>query len=105
MPVRPRAGLVAFAGCVVNGQFRVDGIAVYTRIDGSGFRLVYPDKTLPNGRSVQVWFPISRAAGRAIEEAVSAKMHDIGRHVELTDEVTRVNDQQGGDHNEAYSAG
>lgn len=42
IPVKPKNGLIGFASCVVNNQLYLGSIAIYTRPDGSGYRLVYP---------------------------------------------------------------
>ena len=45
LPVKPQNGLVAFASCVIDGQFYFGNIAIYTSFsDPSGFRLIYPTK-------------------------------------------------------------
>jgi len=53
IPVKPQNGLVAFASVVINNQFYVGDIAIYTSPSTEiGFRLVYPTKRLANGKTV-----------------------------------------------------
>lgn len=75
VPLKPRGGLIAFASCVINRQFYLGNIAVYTRPDGSGIRLVFPAKTLPNGLTISCVHPITRQAGQTITSAVAEKLH------------------------------
>jgi len=77
VPVKPAGGLVAFASCVLNGQLYVGDIAVHTRPDGSGFRLVYPAKILPNGKTINVVHPITSEAGEAIRKAIVAEFQRL----------------------------
>lgn len=77
VPVKPHGGLVAFASCVINRQFYLGNIAVHTRPDGSGIRLVFPAKTLPNGLTISCVHPICREAGQVITNAVAKKMEEL----------------------------
>ncbi len=53
IPLKPKEGLVAFASCVVNKALYIGNIAIYTSPSTQeGFRLVYPVKTLPNGKEI-----------------------------------------------------
>lgn len=81
VPVKPRDGLVAFASCVVNGQFYVGDIAIYTRLNG-GYRLVYPARTLPTGKRINCFHPINRDVGEAVEQAVVSKFEDVTKATE-----------------------
>ena len=73
IPVKPKDGLVAFASCVINNQFYVGDIAIYTRPDGSDYRLVYPCKVLPNGKKINCFHPINQEAGASIKKPVINK--------------------------------
>ena len=84
LPVRPQNGLVAFASCIVNRQIYLGNIGVHRRRGDAGFRLVFPTKLLPNGRSIPVFYPISRHAGDTLLFAISDKLGGI-HAVELPD--------------------
>lgn len=63
-PVKPRDGLIACASCVINGAFYAGNIAIHTSaVAPDGIRLVYPDKTLPNGKLINCFHPITKQAG------------------------------------------
>lgn len=70
IPVKPNNGLQAFVSFVLNNSFYCADIALHGRSDGSGYRLVYPDRVLRNGCRVQILHPISRLAAIAIETPV-----------------------------------
>ncbi len=77
IPVKPRNGLIGFASCVLNYQLYLGSIAIHTRPDGCGIRLVYPSKILPNGLSVSCVHPIRRETGDVITGAVAEKMQEL----------------------------
>lgn len=78
MPVKPKDGLVAFASCVVNNQFYLGNIAIYTSPSSNdGFRLVYPLKILPNGKQIHCAHPISKQAGEAVHAAIIYKYQEL----------------------------
>lgn len=78
IPVKPREGLVAFASCVVNRFLYLGGIAVYTSLSKPGsFRLVYPSKTLPNGKAISCVHPINKKAGEFISIEIIEKYKEI----------------------------
>lgn len=80
-PVRPKDGLVAFASCLFDNKLSLNSIAVHTRADGSGYRLVYPAKILPNGKVINTFYPINKEAGKEIEAAVIAKLEKLNEKV------------------------
>lgn len=69
IPVKPHNGLLAFCSFVLNNQFYISDVAIFSRLDG-GYRLVYPIKVLPNGVKVNCFHPISREPGEEIEKIV-----------------------------------
>lgn len=86
-PLRPNErGLIGIASCLFDHQLSLNSISVYTKLDGSGFRLLFPSKVLPNGREVNIFYPVNRQVAEIIEEAIAKKIE------ELTDEARRKND-------------
>ena len=81
LPVKPKDGLVAFASCVIDGHFFLGNIGIHARPDGSGHRLVFPDKTLPNGKRIHCFHPLTKNAGYLLEEAITKKFQVL---VEMT---------------------
>ena len=78
IPVKPKEGLIAFASCVINESFYVGNIAIYTSpLSHKGFRLVYPSKTLPNGKDINCIHPINKNAGDLISNAIIEKFKKI----------------------------
>lgn len=80
-PIRPRNGLVAFASCLFDGKLSLNSIAIHTRADGTGYRLVYPAKVLPNGKVVNTFYPITKEAGAEIEAAIVAELEKMSEKV------------------------
>ncbi len=72
IPVKPKQGLVAFSTCVINNQFYIGNIAIYTTFDKNEFRLVYPTKILPNGKAINCIHPINKETGEIMRKAISA---------------------------------
>lgn len=78
IPIKPQNGLVAFATVVINNQFYVGNIGIYTSPSvHRGFRLTFPNKKLASGQVVPCFYPINKEA----EEQVSSEI--ISRYVEL----------------------
>jgi len=90
-PIKPQAGLVAFASIVADGSLYLSSIAVYTRPDGS-YRLLYPTKKVGD-QMLNLFHPISREASKEIEEAVFKKCEEI---FERSNDRDRHNQNTGG---------
>jgi DNA-binding cell septation regulator SpoVG len=80
VPTKPKNGLVAFVSFVINNQFFVGDIAIYTKIEGASFRLVYPNKILFNGLKINCFKPITKGVGEAIERAVLSRFENLMEH-------------------------
>jgi stage V sporulation protein G len=78
IPIRPKEGLVAFASCVVNNALFLGSIAIYTSLSRpEGFRLVYPSKQLPNGKEINIFYPINKSTSNLISRAIIEKFQEI----------------------------
>ena len=83
IPVKPQDGLVAFTSFILNGQLYIGNIALYTSPSSAdGHRLVYPAKTLPNGKIIQCVHPINRETGESIKKAIMAKYVELIKKTE-----------------------
>ena len=87
IPIKPKKGLVAFASVVINNQFYIGNIGVYSSpTTDDGFRLVYPDKILPNGKRIHCVHPINKEAAGIIHKAIVSEyqklMENVGRRSE-----------------------
>jgi len=77
-PIKPINGLVAFASCVVNNSLYLGNIGIYTCLSNSNsYRLVYPEKILPNGKKIQCVYPINSVAGEIISAAINRKFKEL----------------------------
>ena len=87
--IRPQGSLVAFASCVVNKALYIGDIAIHSSLTNTeGLRLVYPDKTLPNGKKVNCIHPINRESGEMISKAI------IGEYKKLILKVWRKSEEK-----------
>ena len=78
IPIKPREGLVAFASCIINNFLYIGSIALYTSPSKpESFRLVYPSKTLPNGKEISCVHPINKKAGEFISIKIIEKYKEI----------------------------
>lgn len=77
IPVKPKQGLIAFASCIINNQFYIGNIGIYTTFGKNEFRLVYPEKTLPNGKVINCVHPINKETGKAMTKAISEAFKSI----------------------------
>lgn len=77
IPTKPKNGLVAFVSFVLNDLFYVGDVAIYTKIETEGYRLVYPTKALFNGLKINCFKPIKKCAGEAIEKIVLTEFEKL----------------------------
>lgn len=83
VPIKPKDGLLAFCSFVLNDSFYIGDIALRSLLDGSGYRLVYPAKVLPNGIKINYFHPINHEAAQVIEGQV------ISAFLKLQEKVTK----------------
>ena len=76
IPIKPREGLVAFASIVVENSLYLGSLGVYTRLDGSGYRITYPTKKIGE-KNINIYHPINKETSKAIEEAVISEAEKI----------------------------
>jgi len=78
IPVNPKDGLIAFASCVINNSIYIGSIAIYTSPSKpDDFRLVFPSKTLPNGKEINIFHPINKKSGELISKAIIGKFREV----------------------------
>lgn len=75
-PVKPQNGLVAFASVVIDNCLYLGSIGIYSRLDGSGYRITYPTKKLAE-KNLNIFHPITKEAGQLIEHTVLAKANEL----------------------------
>ena len=90
IPIKPKDGLVAFASCLFNNSLALTSIAIYTRADGSGYRLVYPTKIISTGKQLNLFHPINSEIGDAIQKAI------VGEFEKLMKKVNKRGKENGG---------
>ena len=76
IPVKPKDGLIAFASFVLDEKYYIGSVAIYTRLNEAGYRLVYPTKKL-GLNNISIFHPITGATGRAIEQVVIGKINEL----------------------------
>ena len=84
VPVKPNNGLVAFVSFVISESFFVGDVAIYSRIDQQGYRLVYPAKTLFNGLKINCFKPINKPVADEIDRQV------LGEFGKLTEKAKKM---------------
>lgn len=75
VPVKANNGLVGFASFVLYEVMYCGSVGIFTRPSG-GYRLVYPTRKMI-GKDIDVYYPINKQLGRAIEEAVASKFEEV----------------------------
>ena len=71
IPIHLQKGLSAFASCIINDQFRLNSLGIYTSPSAPlGFRLTYPTKLLGNGSKVDIFYPIRKEVGTLMESQI-----------------------------------
>ena len=75
IPIKPKDGLVAIASCVINKNFYLGSIGIYTVLKG-GYRLTYPNKKSGNS-TINIFHPINKELGDAIEKAIIKEYEEL----------------------------
>lgn len=76
VPIKPRAGLIGFASCVIDSKFYVGGIGVHTMLNGEGYRITYPTRKIGKV-DFPLCHPIREEVGAAIQKAITEKVKDL----------------------------
>lgn len=74
--VKPKNGLIAFASVVLDDQLYLSGIAVHSKLVGSGYRLTYPTRNVGEAQ-FSLFHPIRKPVGLAIERAILEKLKNV----------------------------
>lgn len=75
VPVKANNGLIGFASFVLYEAMYCGSVGIFTRPKG-GYRLVYPTRKMIV-KDIDVYYPISKQVGQAIEEAVVSKFEEV----------------------------
>ncbi len=70
--IKPYDGLVAFASVVINDAICLSSIAIHKKLSSEGYRITYPSKGKFN-----IFYPINKEVGLAIEMAVLEKFQEV----------------------------
>lgn len=76
VPIKPNNGLVAMASIVIENSLYLGSIGIHTKLNGNGYRITYPTKSL-NGKNFNVFHPINRKVALQIEEAIITKADEV----------------------------
>ena len=76
IPIKPKDGLVAIASVIDDNCLYLGSVGVYTRIDGSGYRITYPTKKI-GSRDINIYHPINKETSKIIEEAIFEKLKEL----------------------------
>jgi len=76
MPIKPKDGLVAIASVVADNSLYLGSVGVFTRLNGSGYRITYPTKKIGN-KNINIYHPINKETSKAIEEAIIPEAEKI----------------------------
>lgn len=76
IPIKPNNGLVAMASVVIENSLYLGSIGIHTKLNGNGYRITYPTKSL-SGKNFNVFHPINRKVALQIEEAIIAKANEV----------------------------
>jgi len=76
MPIKPKDGLVAIASVVADNSLYLGSVGVFTRLNGSGYRITYLTKKIGE-KNINIYHPINKETSKAIEEAIISKAEKI----------------------------
>lgn len=77
-PVKPADGLIAFCSYVINDSFYIGDVGLHysPERERDPYWLVYPVKTLFNGKQINVCHPINRETELLIKRVVVARYEE-----------------------------
>jgi len=77
-PIKPADGLIAFCSFVIDDCFYIGDVGLHYSPDRPDdlYWLVYPAKTLFNGKQINVCHPINRETELFIKRAVAARYEE-----------------------------
>jgi stage V sporulation protein G len=76
IPIKPVDGLIGFASVLLDNGLYLGSMGVYSRLDGTGYRITYPTKKI-GGKDINIYHPINRDLGQEIEEAITGKAREL----------------------------
>jgi stage V sporulation protein G len=76
IPIKPVDGLIGFASVVLDNSLYLGSMGVYSRLDGTGYRITYPTKKI-GGKDINIYHPINRDFGQEIEDAITGKAREL----------------------------
>ncbi len=76
VPIKPKDGLVAFASVVLDNSVYLGSVGIFTRLDGTGYRITYPTKKI-GYKDLNIYHPITKEFGQQIEAAILKKVAEI----------------------------
>jgi stage V sporulation protein G len=71
--VKPKDGLIALATVVLDDHLYLSGIAIHSKLVGSGYRLIYPTRKVGEAQ-FDVFHPTGKPVGLAIEQSIVEKL-------------------------------
>ena len=74
-PVTPNNGLIGFASITLNEDIALNSITIYRKLDGSGYRLVYPTKGQTAAK--YIFHPLTRQMSKEIEQAIFEECKNV----------------------------
>lgn len=76
MPIKPKDGLVAIASVVADNSLYLGSVGVFTRLNGSGYRITYLTKKIGE-KNINIYHPINKETSKEIEEAIISEAEKI----------------------------
>ena len=77
--IKPKDSLIGFASVVLDDAIYLSSIGIHMRLDGGGYRLTFPSKK-SGQQQFQIFHPIRKDVGAAIERAIFDKLKDVMNH-------------------------
>lgn len=74
--IKPKDGLLGFASVVLDGNLYLSSIGIFSKLDGSGYRITYPTKKVGD-LDLHIFHPINKDLGQEIEQAIITKAKEI----------------------------
>lgn len=74
--IKPSNGLIGFAHLTLDGGLFLGSIGIFSKRDGSGYRLTYPTR-MSGETDINIFHPVSHECSRYFEDVIVTEVQKI----------------------------
>ena len=78
-------GLIGFASCVLDGKFFLNGIGIYKKMYGDGYRITFPKRRDSMGKPKNIFVPVNDNIYRCVSEKIVKEFLEYDKNLSAID--------------------